>query len=357
MFDVMGAIGIGSSLLGGLMGGSASKKAAKAQQQSAAAAQQEIGRQYDTTRGDLAPWRQAGMGAIDRLQYLLGTGGSGSVNPAVGQAQNALSNAQSEYNALLASSSTSSSPGGRWTRDDPGGHTGGEGGDGGANWHWVRDDSPVSSGPDPAALSAARARMEAAQNALNSAQAQPWNAGEGYGSLLKPYQQSTFEEDPGYQFRLQEGNKAIENSAAARGMQLSGANLKGLQRFNSGLASQEYGNWFNRDQSLYGRHSADRDRTFNYLSGTSGQDLNAAAQTGAFGAQAAGSTADLMTQGGNAQAAGIVGGANAFNNAFGDINSQMQYTQMMNLLRGGGNQKGGRYGAPIQRAGGYMEDF
>ena len=335
MFDVMGAIGIGSSLLGGLMGGSASKKAAKAQQQSAAAAQQEIGRQYDTTRGDLAPWRQAGMGAIDRLQYLLGTGGSGSVNPAVGQAQNALSNAQSEYNALLASSSTSSSPGGRWTRDDPGGHTGGEGGDGGANWHWVRDDSPVSSGPDPAALSAARARMEAAQNALNSAQSQPWDAGAGHGSLLKPFGVDDFEADPGYLFRQQEGNKAIENSAAARGMQLSGANLKGLQRFNSGLASQEYG-------AAFGRDAANKDRAYNYLSGTSGQGLGAAAQTGALGAQASGSMADLMTQGGNAQAAGIVGGANAFNNAFGDITAQHQQTQMLNWLRGGGNQKGGR---------------
>jgi hypothetical protein len=56
----------------------------------------------------------------------------------------------------------------------------------------------------------------------------------------------TFEADPGYAFRQAEGQKALERGAAARGKMLSGEQFKALSDFNSGLASQEYGNWWNR---------------------------------------------------------------------------------------------------------------
>lgn len=56
-----------------------------------------------------------------------------------------------------------------------------------------------------------------------------------------------FEADPGYEFRLQEGNKAFDRSAASRGMLLSGAQLKSLSRYNQDVASDEYQNAFNRD--------------------------------------------------------------------------------------------------------------
>lgn len=55
-----------------------------------------------------------------------------------------------------------------------------------------------------------------------------------------------FEADPGYQFRLREGMKAIEGSAAARGGLLSGGAVKAGADYASGLASQEYQNAFNR---------------------------------------------------------------------------------------------------------------
>ena len=54
---------------------------------------------------------------------------------------------------------------------------------------------------------------------------------------------SSFFESPGYQFRLSEGTKAIERSAASRGGLLSSRNLKNIQRFGEGLASQEYGRY------------------------------------------------------------------------------------------------------------------
>jgi hypothetical protein len=317
--------GAAAALAGGLMSSKASSKASKAQQQAAQQAQAEVSRQYDTTREDLSPWRTAGSSAIDRLQFLLGIGGSGSTNPAVGSAKNALSQAESEYQALLgsASSGTSGAPQYEWVNI----------GDGTKEWTPVRPQAgqqPSGGGVDSASLAAARQRVDAARNALTQAQAQPFSPGAGYGSLMQPFGLADFQADPGYQFRQSEGLKGIENSAAARGMQLSGANLKGLASYNSGLASQEYGNAFARDAS-------NKDRSYNYLSGVSNSGLNAAAQTGQFGAQAAGSVADLMTQGGNAQAAGIVGGAQGMQQGLQGVNSAVQYQELMQLLRGSGN--------------------
>jgi len=56
-------------------------------------------------------------------------------------------------------------------------------------------------------------------------------------------------QDPGYAFRMAEGMKALERSAAARGGLLSGASMKGIQRYGQDLASQEYQNAFNRYQT------------------------------------------------------------------------------------------------------------
>lgn len=55
-----------------------------------------------------------------------------------------------------------------------------------------------------------------------------------------------FQEEPGYQFRQAEGQRAIESGAAARGNMLSGATQKALARYGQGLASQEYGQAYNR---------------------------------------------------------------------------------------------------------------
>ncbi len=67
------------------------------------------------------------------------------------------------------------------------------------------------------------------------------------GSLLAPVEQLPyFQMDPGYLFRLQEGMKAIERAATARGGLLSGGTAKALERYAQGLASQEYQAAWNR---------------------------------------------------------------------------------------------------------------
>lgn len=65
----------------------------------------------------------------------------------------------------------------------------------------------------------------------------------------QPFGMQQFQAEPGYGFRLSEGMKALERGAAARGGLLSGATLKGIQRYGQDLASQEYQNAFNRYQS------------------------------------------------------------------------------------------------------------
>jgi hypothetical protein len=57
---------------------------------------------------------------------------------------------------------------------------------------------------------------------------------------------SGFEQSPGYRFRMEEGQKAIERAAAAGGSYGSGANIKDLMRFGQGVASQEYDSYVNR---------------------------------------------------------------------------------------------------------------
>ena len=58
-----------------------------------------------------------------------------------------------------------------------------------------------------------------------------------------------FQQDPGYAFRLAEGQKALERSAAARGGLLSGSALKAATRYGQEMGSQEFQNAFNRYQT------------------------------------------------------------------------------------------------------------
>ena len=69
------------------------------------------------------------------------------------------------------------------------------------------------------------------------------------GQFTKQFGMSDFEQDPGYGFRMSEGLKALDRTAAARGNLLSGATLKGAQRYGQDLGSQEYQNAFNRYQT------------------------------------------------------------------------------------------------------------
>jgi len=57
---------------------------------------------------------------------------------------------------------------------------------------------------------------------------------------------ATEQNDPGYQFRLQQGEKALQASAAARGNLLTGDTAKAIQGYGQDYASNEFQNLWNR---------------------------------------------------------------------------------------------------------------
>jgi hypothetical protein len=166
-----------------------------------------------------------------------------------------------------------------------------------------------------AASSAADAQLQAAREA--QALAEPFRQGglagmnsllsglglagspgaAGYGALSKPFTGADLASEPGYQFRLSEGEKAATRAAAAQGGFGSGRYLKDLTTYGQGQAAQEYGNAFNRYQ-------VNRTNTINPLLSLMGAGQTAANTIGEYG-----------TQGANATAAGKVGQANALGNA------------------------------------------
>ena len=136
-----------------------------------------------------------------------------------------------------------------------------------------------------------------------------------FGKYARDFGISDFQADPGYGFRLSEGMKALERSAAARGGLLSGATLKGITRFGQDTASNEYLNAFNRYQT-------NRSNQLNPLQSlmgagqTSTNALSSAAQqTGAgMGSTYMGmgqGVANAQMAGGAARASGYTGMANA----------------------------------------------
>lgn len=75
---------------------------------------------------------------------------------------------------------------------------------------------------------------------------QKGNPIQGLQDVSQQQRLADFQADPGYQFRLSEGQKALERSAAARGGLISGGSQKELQRYGQDYASGEYGNWLSR---------------------------------------------------------------------------------------------------------------
>jgi hypothetical protein len=156
----------------------------------------------------------------------------------------------------------------------------------------------------------------------------------GYTALndisgMKPYltKQFTPEDfaqgiDPGYAFRQQQGQEATNRMANTAGGLIGGNALQGLQNYSQGLASQEYGNAFNRFQSQ-------RTGIYNTLASIAGLGQTSLGQTTAAGTTAAGNIGSNIANAGAATAGGIVGQANAIGGGLQTLGNQ-QY--LSNLL-------------------------
>lgn len=142
---------------------------------------------------------------------------------------------------------------------------------------------------------------------------------------------------PGYQFTLDNGLKAVQNSAAARGLGTSGAALKGAAGYASGLADSTYNDVYNRALSTFNTNYTSAANNFNRLSGIVGNGQNAAATNGSLGAAAAGNIGNTLMSGANAQAAGIVGSANALSSGITNGTSNaLMYGMLQNNAGGNG---------------------
>jgi hypothetical protein len=148
------------------------------------------------------------------------------------------------------------------------------------------------------------------------------------------YDPFQYQADPGYAFRLKEGLNAMNASAAARGGLISGNALRAGQAYGQQMGSQEYGAAFNRYLQNYANaqntFQMNRNNLVDPLKFLSSQGQAAAAGQAANIGQGAANTANLTTGAANAQAAGMIGSANAYTNAIGQGVSMYQTNQLLN---------------------------
>lgn len=114
---------------------------------------------------------------------------------------------------------------------------------------------------------------------------------------------ATEQNDPGYQFRLMQGLKALDAGAAARGTLLSGAGIKPYERFAQDYASNEYGNVYNRAlneyQLRYNQFENNQTNQWNRLAALSGLGQTSAAQLNQAGGGIASNVGNLYGNLGN----------------------------------------------------------
>lgn len=235
---------------------------------------------YEQTREDVQPWYKMGTGAVYKLSDLLGISG-GSVQ-----------SRENIYDELAPQYTTQQGGGASGFYTDAQGNlksadyfsgleeTNGNFFDRGSNtvFRQSGDDFVVRRGEQdgqvwsPQGMQSGATDYEALNAAVDARMSEQQTTPEGYGSLLKRFSLEDFEQDPAYQFRQDEAQKALERSMAAQGVTLGGGGYgevnpqayRAMEEMSQGLASQEYGN-------AYNRYVQDNLNTFNMLTGAAGQ--------------------------------------------------------------------------------------
>ena len=136
----------------------------------------------------------------------------------------------------------------------------------------------------------------------------------GTASQYTPFGMEQFQADPGYSFRMSEGLKALERSAASRGILQSGQTLKDITRFGQDAASQEY-------QNAFQRYLLERQQKLQPLEYRIGLGQAAASGQAANVGSTATNVGGLMTSLGDIRSAGTIGQSNAYNNMLGNLSS------------------------------------
>lgn len=169
---------------------------------------------------------------------------------------------------------------------------------------------------------------------INQQNQQPYvSAGQNAVSMLTGLNSgnmSAFHASPDYQFTLGQGLQALDRSAAARGNLLSGGHSADVLKYATGLADQQYGNYYNR------------------LYGLAGLGLGSAQNIGSAGQNMAGNVGNLLTGNAARQGGFYYDNANTLNNLIGNglqawgqyQGSQGQPIVNYSGISGGGNAGG-----------------
>ena len=132
------------------------------------------------------------------------------------------------------------------------------------------------------------------------------------GELVRGFTQADYQADPGYAFRLSEGQKALDRQAAARGGLISGSALKAAQRYGQDMASQEFGNAYNRFRDTQGLRR-------NALAGVTGFAPTAAGAMNASGQNYATNAGNAMMGQGENTANSLLAQQQARSSSYGQL--------------------------------------
>lgn len=237
---------LGAAVIGGATSIISGNRAANATTQAAQQSEQVQRYMYDTTRADYAPWRTVGQGALGKLARLYGI-------PTETAPQGGVMGNYGSGNR-------------RFDVSEP-------------DWYNRLDEAGLAA---------------------------PTNDN-GANDNADPF--ADFYASPDYQFRLSEGMKAIERSAAARGGLRSGATMRSIGNYSQGVAAGEYGNYVNRLAALAGV-------------GQSATDSSAQA-----GQNYANAASNAYTNAGNARASSYANTGNAINGTVQNLAGAYLYGQ------------------------------
>ncbi|MFC5861096.1 hypothetical protein ACFPT7_02195 [Acidicapsa dinghuensis] len=185
-----------------------------------------------------------------------------------------------------------------------------------------------------------------------------------FGSLLQQYPGGQFTaptaaqaaQTPGYQFALNQGENAVQASAAANGSLLTGGTLNAEQQFGQGLANTNYNNVYNQALQSYNTNyntwANNQANQFNRLAAMAGMGQTSAQKLGAAGMQSAGQVAQTLGNTGaaigqdnmnaaSATATGYLNSANTWGGAFNGIgNNVSQLGMLYAMMNGNANYNG-----------------
>jgi hypothetical protein len=237
-------IGAGASMMAGRAQGKSAEAAAAMQAEATRESVAEQRRQFDLTRADFAPYRDVGQNALLEFSALYGIGRNGLLPMTAAEA--------GQQTAATAAPQTATAP--SFTRRMMDRKQAQQLRSQGFTVRSVGDHS-IDDGTNESIDLAYDVMDPFSARASISGGGAAGAAGTGGQSPVSRSMEEArnrFMETPGYQFRFDEGIRALDRSAAARGSLRGGAHERGLIRYGHGIGSEEFGNYANRLASLAG---------------------------------------------------------------------------------------------------------